>query len=179
MKVETAYCFAKNSCHFSMDSFSSRLFHATYLGTILRIIAGCAASTLSLAFGYILFTYMRMLWQRSSLPPGPFPLPLVGNCLQLQRSKPWIQFHEWSAQLDSGLITIWIGRTPTVICNDAWDASELLDKRSSNFSSRPRYVVFGEVTGQSTTNQVILPYNDRWRRQRKVMVSYRSKCCHF
>lgn len=159
-----------------MWSFNTEVFHVVYLGSLFHIIGACATSALSLTVGYILLTYMRMLWQRSTLPPGPFPLPLVGNCLQLQRSKPWIQFHKWSIQFDSGLITIWIGRTPTIICNDAWDASELLDKRSNNFSSRPRYVVFGDVTGQSATNQVLLPYSDRWRRHRKIMVSYRSEC---
>ena len=121
-----------------------------------------------------LIPYLSMLVQRRSLPPGPFPLPIVGNCLQLPRSKPWLKYKSWRRQYSSGLITVWIGRTPNVVCNDAWSASELMDKRSSIYSSRPRYVVMGDVAGLSATNQVVLPYGERWRVQRKVMVRSRS-----
>jgi hypothetical protein len=119
----------------------------------------------------VIVTYVQMLRQRATLPPGPFPWPIVGNVFQLSKSKPWVQFKEWSRANNNGLLTIWIGRTPTIVCNDAWSASDIMEKRSSIYSSRPRYVVFGEVTGQSATNQVLLPYNDHWRLQRKVMVN--------
>lgn len=150
--------------------------HGTLLPYELAGGIGMVAAILAVPFGlsllWLMHSYGQMLLRRRTLPPGPFPLPLVGNCLQLARSKPWIQIYQWSKDYNSGLITVWIGRTPTVYCNDAWDASELLDKRSNNFSSRPSYVVFGDLTGQSQTNQVILPYNDHWRTQRKIMVTF-------
>lgn len=165
----------RNSEHWFLPYFSHP---ETFKQVILQvtqisfyILPWIFCSVIISLLGFTSISYVRMLFQRRTLPPGPFPFPIVGNCLQLSRSKPWLQFKEWSRTYNSGLITIWIGRTPTVICNDAWCASDLLDKRSNTYSSRPRYVVFGEVTGQSKTNQVLLPYNDHWRLQRKVMVS--------
>ena len=141
-----------------------------WLDSTLRLILYCLILLVVYSICWVLFTYSQMLRQRATLPPGPFPWPIVGNVLQLSKSKPWLQFKEWSRANNNGLLTIWIGRTPTIVCNDAWSASDLMDKRSNIYSSRPRYVVFGDVNGQSTTNQVLLPYNDHWRLQRKVMV---------
>lgn len=147
-----------------------------------KSLAHALLLSLGVLLGYVVLSYAHMLRQRATLPPGPFPLPIVGNLHQLSKSKPWLQFKDWSRANKSGLLTIWIGRTPTVICNDAWSASELMDKRSNIYSSRPRYIVFGECTGQSDTNQVLLPYNDHWRLQRKLMVGLprvHSLTCHY
>jgi len=100
-------------------------------------------------------------------PPGPFPLPIVGNTFQLPDNKPWIYFEEIAKRLNTPVITYWIGRNPTVWICDAWAASEMLDKRAAIYSSRPRMVVFGELgTGQS--NIVSMYYGDRWRVHRKL-----------
>jgi hypothetical protein len=152
------------------QDIASKATVSTPLQAVVKLALFGSICTLILTISFVLFTYLHMLRQRATLPPGPFPWPIVGNTLQLQRSKPWLQFKAWSRANNNGLLTIWIGRTPTIICNDAWTASDLMEKRSRIYSSRPHYVVFGDLTGQSSTNQVLLPYNDHWRLQRKIMV---------
>jgi len=106
------------------------------------------------------------------------PLPIVGNTFLLPKVKPWIYFEELSKSLNSPVITFWIGRNPTVWINDAWSASELLDKKAAIYASRPRMVVFAELTdmGQETgpqakkpgSNLVTMYYGERWRVHRKL-----------
>jgi len=54
--------------------------------------------------------YAHMLYLRSRMPPGPFPLPIIGNTFLLPKNKPWIYFEELSKQFNTPLITFWIGR---------------------------------------------------------------------
>jgi hypothetical protein len=106
-------------------------------------------------------------------PPGPLPFPVVGNTFMLPDSKPWLWFEELSKAYGSPLVTIWIGRNPTVWINDAWTASDLFEKRAGIYSSRPRMLVFAELgAGQSNlVNQYTFSpeQRERWRLQRKLM----------
>lgn len=54
--------------------------------------------------------YAHMLYLRSRMPPGPFPLPIIGNTFLLPKFKPWIYFERLSKQFNTPLITFWIGR---------------------------------------------------------------------
>nr|KAK5449212.1 hypothetical protein LTR18_002301 [Exophiala xenobiotica] len=115
----------------------------------------------------VIVDYVCMLVLRSKMPPGPLPWPIVGNTFQLPDVKPWVYFESLAKQYKTPVITYWIGRNPTVWICDAWAASEMLDKRASIYSSRPRMVVFGELSmGQN--NIVSMFYGDRWRLHRKL-----------
>lgn len=87
--------------------------------------------------------------------------------------KPWLWFEALSKQYHAPLVTVWIGRNPTVWLNDAWAASDLLDKRAGVYSSRPRMLVFAELgAGQSNLVNMYTAtpeQRDRWRVQRKLM----------
>ena len=100
-------------------------------------------------------------------PPGPLPLPIIGNTHLLPDNKPWIYFEELAKHYKTPVITFWIGRNPTVWICDALAASELLDKRAGIYASRPRMVVFGEL-GPGETNLVSMYYGPRWRVHRKL-----------
>lgn len=139
------------------------------LGIVATIGARAFVLVALVFLAIICFNYSKILLLRRKLPPGPFPLPLVGNFLQLKPS-PWIQFEEWSQKYGDGLLTIWVGRTPYIIVNDAWSASDLMEKRANIHSSRPNQVVMGDICGLAGRNQVLLKYNDHWRMQRKLMV---------
>jgi hypothetical protein len=128
------------------------------------------AAVLILGFGALIIDYARILYLRSKMPPGPLPLPIVGNVLQFPKEKPWYRFEEWSKKYNEPVITVWIGRNPIVVLNDAWTANDLMDKRANIYSSRPVFQVPGRLMGGAEWDQPLIPYNDRWRRHRKLMV---------
>lgn len=77
-------------------------------------------------------------------------------------------FEALSKSYNSPVITFWIGRNPTVWINDAWSASELLDRKAALYASRPCMLVFAELTGIGQSNLVNMYYGDRWRVHRKL-----------
>ncbi|CAK7229092.1 hypothetical protein SCUCBS95973_007102 [Sporothrix curviconia] len=136
---------------------------------ITNVVLGVLTAALAAA----VVDYARMLYLRSRMPPGPFPLPIVGNTFSLPKNKPWIYFEQLSEQYQAPLITFWIGRNPTVWINDAWCAHEILEKKAQIYASRPRMVVFGELgTGQSNLVTMRVRNNterEHWRVHRKLM----------
>jgi len=128
--------------------------------------------TLSVAVIALLVDYGSILWQRRKLPPGPFPWPIVGNHFQTPNKRPWIEWEKWTEYYNSPMLTLWIGRHPRIIINDAWVASDLMEKKSDIWSSRPRLIMLGDAINSTTTNQTTLEYGDRWRLHRKLMVSF-------
>jgi hypothetical protein len=136
----------------------------------LHRMATTLAGLVGLAAVVVLVDYVRILLLRRKLPPGPFPLPIVGNHLHLPKRKPWITFEKWSQYYNDPLITVWIGRAPSIFVNDAWAASDLMEKRANIYSSRPRHVVMGDFLHNTDSNQTLLTYGDKWRVHRKLTV---------
>ncbi|KAI1624415.1 cytochrome P450 [Exophiala viscosa] len=116
----------------------------------------------------VVVDYVRMLQQRRKLPPGPFPFPLIGNHLAIPKVKPWLAWEKWAAHYNDPLLTLWVGRKPTIIVNDAWSASDLLEKRDKLYSSRPHIIVMGDMLNQTETNQTCAVYGDHWRLHRRL-----------
>ncbi|KAI0640925.1 cytochrome P450 [Trametes meyenii] len=128
-----------------------------------------SASVLS-AFVLVVFVFRavctRWLQQdRRPYPPGPSAVPLLGNVHQLPVDYQQRKFAEWGRKYGEVVFARFF-RTPALILNSREAAAELLEKRSRNYSSRPRFILLAELMGwDSVLNNI--PYGERFRKHRK------------
>ncbi|KAH7915619.1 cytochrome P450 [Hygrophoropsis aurantiaca] len=101
------------------------------------------------------------------LPPGPTPLPIVGNVLGLNAEAPWLSYTQWGA-FYGDLVYSRLLNQEIIIINSEKVARDLLDKRSYNYSDRPTVVTLTNDFFGWTFNSVLIPYSDRWRLHRRL-----------
>ncbi|EGN96539.1 hypothetical protein SERLA73DRAFT_184621 [Serpula lacrymans var. lacrymans S7.3] len=73
------------------------------------------------------------------LPPGPRPLPVVGNIFGIKVNEPWITYKEW-AQIHGNIVYSRLFGQEIIILNSEEVAKDLLERRSRNYSDRPQYI---------------------------------------
>jgi len=98
-------------------------------------------------------------------PPGPKPLPLVGNFLQVNTAEPWLTYTTWKKKYGDLVYVCLLGQN-FVILNSEKTARALLDQRSVLYSDRPE-IAAHTLCGMSFST-VMMPYGDEWRLHRKL-----------
>ncbi|EPT01022.1 hypothetical protein FOMPIDRAFT_1121512 [Fomitopsis schrenkii] len=100
----------------------------------------------------------------TSLPPGPRPLPVVGNALQLPHDFLHRTLGQW-AQSFGDLIFLRVFRQPTLVINSLQAAKELLEVKGAKYSDRSPFHLM-RIIGFDVAVP-FLPYGEQWRRSRK------------
>ncbi|KAJ6561900.1 cytochrome P450 [Mycena capillaripes] len=102
------------------------------------------------------------------LPPGPAPSSwLVGNRNQVPAQKPWRWFQELNKQYGP-VVYLQMGRTPTVVIGTAQAAWDILEKKSTVTSSRPRFIMGQEILSDNLRG-LMSETGPFWRRWRRVL----------
>lgn len=104
---------------------------------------------------------MWKIWShRSQLPPGP-------KVIRTGIKKPWLWFQKLSKEYGD-VVYLQMGPTPTIVLGSAQAAWDLLEKRGSIYSSRPRFIMGGELLSDGMRG-LMAPYSPFWRRWRKLL----------
>lgn len=104
------------------------------------------------------------------LPPGPKPLPLIGNVLDLPSERAWLKYTKWKQQYGDMVYLNVFGR-PMLILNSLKACTDLLEKRSAIYSDRPRMIMATELI-KYDFNLVLMRNTSRWRNSRKIFHQY-------
>ncbi|KLO15260.1 CyP450 monooxygenase [Schizopora paradoxa] len=126
----------------------------------VAVLDACAV-----AAAVVLCVFLRRRGQKSlPRPPGPPGRPIIGNLLQIPSTRLWERAAEWGKEYGD-LIFIEAVGMPILIINSYETAVELVNKRSSIYSSRPHITMPCDLEkwGWKTS---LVPYGDELRRQR-------------
>ncbi|KAJ6535984.1 cytochrome P450 [Mycena vulgaris] len=101
------------------------------------------------------------------LPPGPRPLPLIGNILDVPTQQPWKTYSNWSHLYGSDVISLRLPGLNLVVLNSAQAIQDLLVQRSLIYSDRPRSTMLSDLMGLSWVFG-FMNYGDHWNDYRKI-----------
>nr|ADN06377.1 PAH-inducible cytochrome P450 monooxygenase PC-PAH 2 [Phanerodontia chrysosporium] len=120
----------------------------------------------------LILTLFVLVTRKSSrhYPPGPRPLPLLGNIHNAPAQRQWKTFAAWKSTYGD-VISLTIFGQRIVVLNSLESAIDLLEKRSAVYSDRPRMVMVGELLGWAQ-QLVFAPYGEHFRNMRKILHKY-------
>nr|XP_043626607.1 cytochrome P450 76T24-like [Erigeron canadensis] len=99
------------------------------------------------------------------LPPGPYPLPIIGNIFKLG-NKPHHSLHTLSVTYGP-LMSLKLGNTTTIVVSSPEIAKEFFLKHDISFSSRS-IPHAADTHDRNKISMVWLPVGDQWRRLRRI-----------
>ncbi|XP_077144290.1 cytochrome P450 2B4-like [Ranitomeya variabilis] len=118
------------------------------------------------------FFLLALLWWKKShpkgLPPGPAPLPLLGNILQMDFSNLVKGLKKFSEEYGP-VYTIYIGATPAVVVRGLKDLKEILVNKGHDFADRPYTRLINDIS--ETKGLIVAPYGPAWKEHRRFTLS--------
>ncbi|KJA29523.1 hypothetical protein HYPSUDRAFT_524598 [Hypholoma sublateritium FD-334 SS-4] len=110
--------------------------------------------------------YLSSQQKNGPYAPGPKPLPIVGNILDLQMKEPGPEYAKWSKKYQSGICFATAFGNNILVVNKHADADELFEKRAKIYSDRPHIPMIKLVGWEGMVS--LMPYGNYWRLCRRI-----------
>ncbi|CAA7398249.1 unnamed protein product [Spirodela intermedia] len=109
----------------------------------------------------------KLRGKRFKLPPGPIPVPVFGNWLQVGDDLNHRNLTAMARRFGE-IFLLRMGQRNLVVASSPELAREVLYTQGVEFGSRTRNVVFDIFTGKGQ-DMVFTVYGDHWRKMRRIM----------
>ena len=129
------------------------------------MIAEVIAFLIVLLTIYVVFT----IWENRNLPPGPFPLPVLGNLLSVGLKQPYRDLANMMEKYGK-LFRIHMGSRKVIVINSYDIAREALVTKAEDFAGRPHHF-FGSIFGRNSTDIAFQTFSKGWKTQHKITVT--------
>ncbi|CAN6469451.1 unnamed protein product [Victoria cruziana] len=109
----------------------------------------------------------KMRGKRFRLPPGPLPVPIFGNWLQVGDDLNHRNLTQLARRFGE-IFLLRMGQRNLVVVSSPELAKDVLHTQGVEFGSRTRNVVFDIFTGKGQ-DMVFTVYGEHWRKMRRIM----------
>ena len=115
---------------------------------------------------YVLSRYIVHILNLGSYPPGPFPLPIIGNLHQLKDAN-FLALKEFS-KVYGDVISVSLGHKRVIVVNAIEPAREALVTKAVEYAGRPQDIFTAGKITRGFRDIAFADYGPRWRALRKL-----------
>ena len=109
------------------------------------------------------------IWQNGHLPPGPFPLPVLGNLLSIKQKMPYRDLANMANKYGK-VFRFQLGSKRVIVINSYEAAREALVAKAKDFAGRPPHFI-GTIFGRNLTDFAFQTFSQRWKTLHKMVVT--------